>query len=107
MQPTQKTARLICSIVRNNKFKTKEILNMKKIVLIFLFCLAMSSLLLAAEKPSEESLIKAWEELQKRDSNTATFEKIADRRYKFRTNLFPFVYAHMPAVIIIQMHFSC
>jgi hypothetical protein len=38
----------------------------------------MSSLLLAAQKTTEESLIKAWEELQKRDSNTSTFEKIAD-----------------------------
>lgn len=30
------------------------------------------------------------EELQKSDPNTVTFEKIADRRYKFKTKLFPF-----------------
>lgn len=28
--------------------------------------------------------------MQKSDPNTVTFEKIADRRYKFKTNLFPF-----------------
>src|SRR4030067_2275072 len=42
---------------RNNKFKTKEILDMKSIVLIFFVCLAMSSLLLTAQTRTEESLI--------------------------------------------------
>ncbi len=55
---------------------------MKKIVLIFLVCLAMSSLLLAAQKTTEQSLIKAWEELQKRDSYTASFEKIGEDNFK-------------------------
>ena len=63
---------------------------MRETALILLVCLAMSSLVFAAEKPTEDSLIKAWEELQKSDLNTVTFEKIADRRYKFKTKLFPF-----------------
>lgn len=63
---------------------------MKKIVLILLFSFAMTSLLLAAENPTEESLIKAWEQLQKSDPHTVTFEKIANHRYKFKTTLFPF-----------------
>ena len=63
---------------------------MRETALILPVCLGMSSLVFAAEKPTEESLIKAWEELQKSDPNTVTFEKIADRRYKFKTKLFPF-----------------
>jgi hypothetical protein len=63
---------------------------MKKISLALLFCLAMTSLLFANEKPTEESLIRAWEELQKSDPNTVNFKKITDHRYKFKTNLFPF-----------------
>jgi len=63
---------------------------MKKIAIALFSCLILPSLLLAGEKPTEESLIKAWEELQKSDPNTVTFEKIANRRYKFRTKLFPF-----------------
>lgn len=63
---------------------------MKNTIWVLLFCLAMTSLLFAAEKPTEESLIKAWEELQKSDPNTVMFEKIEDHRYKLKTNLFPF-----------------
>jgi len=53
-------------------------------------CLALSPLLFAAEQPTETSLIEAWEVLQKSDPNIATFEKISDRSYKFKTTLFPF-----------------
>ncbi len=63
---------------------------MRKIILMLLLSLFMTSLSLAGEKPTETSLISAWEQLQKNDPNVATFEKIADRRYKFKTNLFPF-----------------
>ena len=63
---------------------------MKRIILVLLFCFVMPTLLLATEKPSEESLIKAWEELKKSDPNTITFEKIADHLYKYKTKLFPF-----------------
>lgn len=63
---------------------------MRQIILGLLFCFAMSSLLLAAAKPTEESLIKAWEELQKTDSNNVTFERIADGLYKYKTKFFPF-----------------
>lgn len=63
---------------------------MKKFILPFLLCLAMASSVCAAEKPSEESLIKAWEQVQKSNPAIVTFEKIADRQYKFKTTLFPF-----------------
>ena len=63
---------------------------MKKIILVVLICLAANSLLIASENPTEESLIKAWEELQKKDPNTVAFDKIEDRRYKFKTSLLPF-----------------
>lgn len=64
---------------------------MRKIYLpLLMLCLAMNSLAGAAEKPSEESLIRAWEQVQKSNPATVTFEKIADRQYKFKTTLFPF-----------------
>jgi hypothetical protein len=63
---------------------------MKKIVLFLLLCLVMTSVVVAADKPSEESLIRAWEQVQKNNPATVTFDKIADRRYKFKTTLFPF-----------------
>jgi hypothetical protein len=63
---------------------------MKKIILPILLCLSMVSLLGAAEKPSEESLIKAWEQIQRSDPAAVTFDKISDRRYKFKTTLIPF-----------------
>jgi hypothetical protein len=70
--------------------KNKETSNMKKIALLLLLFLITTSLAVAAETPTEESLIKAWEQVQKHDGNTMKFEKIADRRYKFKTKLFPF-----------------
>jgi hypothetical protein len=63
---------------------------MRKIILSLLFCFAMSTLLFAIEKPDEASLIKAWEEIQKTDPNTVTFEKIEDGLYKYKTKFFPF-----------------
>ncbi len=63
---------------------------MRKIILSLLLCLVMNSLVGAVEKPSEESLIKAWEQIQKSNPATVTFDKLADRRYKFKTTQFPF-----------------
>lgn len=63
---------------------------MTKIILTLLLCLFSVSLLAAAEKPSEESLIKAWEQIQKSNPDTVMFEKIEDRRYKFKTTFIPF-----------------
>jgi hypothetical protein len=44
----------------------------------------------ASAQPSKESLIQAWEKIQKSDPETVVFEKIADNSYKFKTNRFPF-----------------
>ncbi len=63
---------------------------MKKIVLMLFIGLISTSLALAAETPTEESLIRTWEQVQKNDSNTKKFEKVSDRRYKFQSKLFPF-----------------
>lgn len=40
--------------------------------------------------PTEESLIVAWETLQRSDPATLKLEKTAERSYRFHTNRFPF-----------------
>ena len=44
----------------------------------------------AEQRPTETSFVKAWEEVQKSDPETVTFEKVGERRYRFKTNRFPF-----------------
>ena len=44
----------------------------------------------ALAQPSQESLLKAWEQVQKSDPDTLVFEKIAEGRYRFKTGRFPF-----------------
>jgi hypothetical protein len=44
----------------------------------------------AQQRPTETSFVKAWEDVQKGDPETVTFEKVGERRYKFKTNRFPF-----------------
>ncbi len=66
---------------------------MKKMIFTILLCVAASltfggSVLWA--QPSEDSLIQAWETLQKSDPKVVTLEKLSDRRYKFKTDYFPF-----------------
>lgn len=63
---------------------------MKKIFFAVLFCFMLSISLYAAETPTEDSLIKTWENIQKNDPNTVTFERINDRHYKLSNKLFPF-----------------
>ena len=46
---------------------------MKKIFLSLLLCLAMNFSVGAADKPTEESLIKAWEQVQKSNPASVTF----------------------------------
>ena len=41
-------------------------------------------------QPSEESLLSAWEALQKNNPKTVVFEKLGERDYKFKTQMFPF-----------------
>jgi hypothetical protein len=44
----------------------------------------------AQAQPSQQSLVEAWERLQRSDPETLAFEKIAERRYRFKTSRFPF-----------------
>lgn len=44
----------------------------------------------AAEEPTRESLLTAWEQVQRDDPNTVVFEKVEPDRYRFETRLFPF-----------------
>jgi len=60
----------------------------KKIVL-FLLIVGLMAVLLQAQE-TEESLLKAWEEVQKNDSKISIFEKLAEKRYKFKSEHFPF-----------------
>ncbi|HWS90636.1 MAG TPA: hypothetical protein VN282_26950 [Pyrinomonadaceae bacterium] len=43
-----------------------------------------------AQQPTQASLINAWEQVQKDDPETVTFEKLGERSYRFKTNRFPF-----------------
>jgi len=45
---------------------------------------------LAKATPTEASLIEAWEAVQRNDPQTEIFEKIGDRRYRFKTRRFAF-----------------
>ncbi|HEX8285375.1 MAG TPA: hypothetical protein VF588_18615 [Pyrinomonadaceae bacterium] len=42
------------------------------------------------QQATQDSLVKAWEQVQKGDPETVTFEKVGERRYRFKTNRFPF-----------------
>lgn len=44
----------------------------------------------AADMPSEASLIAAWEDIQKNDPKTTTFEKKGEGEYHFATERFPY-----------------
>lgn len=55
------------------------------------FIVLLFATLLPAQAPSSEAeLLATWEVSIKSDPSTITFEKIADRRYRFKTRLFPF-----------------
>ena len=43
-----------------------------------------------AAQPTKESLLAAWESLQKNDPETVTFEKLAEKHYRYKTNRLPF-----------------
>ncbi len=62
----------------------------KTLFILLLLCFAFCPFIHAAEMPTEDSLIKAWENIQKSDTNNVKFEKIEDRTYKLSNKLFPF-----------------
>jgi len=58
---------------------------------------ALASLLLfprlsrcSADQPTKESLLAAWEEIQRTDPHTKVFEKLSDNHYRFKTDWFPY-----------------
>ena len=55
-----------------------------------LLTLAFTCADVRAEQPTQASLVKAWEEIQKDDPETVTFEKVGEQTYRFKTNRFPF-----------------
>jgi hypothetical protein len=57
-------------------------------IALVLFCIFFPASLFAA--PTEESLLEAWENIQKKDPKTIIFEKISSGRYRFKTERFPF-----------------
>ncbi len=56
--------------------------------ILFLIWLFPACLVFA--DPTKESLIQAWEQAQKNDSETVTLEKIETNRYRFETKRFSF-----------------
>jgi hypothetical protein len=42
------------------------------------------------QQATQDSLVEAWELVQRGDPETVTFEKLGERRYRFKTNRFPF-----------------
>lgn len=42
------------------------------------------------QQATRDSLVRAWEQAQKGDPETVAFEKVGERRYRFKTNRFPF-----------------
>lgn len=63
---------------------------MKKVFIAVLLCLVFSFVGFAQQLPTEESLIAAWEEIQKNDPNNIKFEKIKNKEYKISNNKIPF-----------------
>jgi hypothetical protein len=41
-------------------------------------------------QPTGDSLIQAWENVQKKDPKVVVFEKLEDKHYKFKTDYFPY-----------------
>ncbi|HEV7889561.1 MAG TPA: hypothetical protein VGP08_02925 [Pyrinomonadaceae bacterium] len=67
---------------------------MTKARLLTLLCaallVALSHAPARAAQATQAALVKAWEEVQRNDLETVTFEKTGEGRYKFKTNRFPF-----------------
>lgn len=68
---------------------------MTKVKMLTLLCAALLVALShaharAAAQATQASLVKAWEEVQRNDPETVTFEKTGEGRYKFKTERFPF-----------------
>jgi len=60
------------------------------LTLVALLALTLAGADARAQQPTQASLIRAWEQVQKDDPEAVTFEKVGERNYKFKTNRFPF-----------------
>ncbi len=65
-----------------------RLLRLNIVILSGLFFLFAPVILFAV--PTEESLIEAWENIQKKDPETVVFEYISPGSYRFKTERFPF-----------------
>jgi len=59
-------------------------------LLAALILVALSHAAALGAQPTQAALVKAWEEIQRKDPDTVMFEKIGEGRYRFKTNRFPF-----------------
>lgn len=65
-----------------------KFMGLNMVVINGLFFLFAPVILFAA--PTEESLIEAWENVQKKDPETVVFENLSPGSYRFKTERFPF-----------------
>jgi hypothetical protein len=65
-------------------------MNRTKALLVGMMVLVVVGASLEATEPSRESLLAAWEALQRDDPQTLQFEKIEGGRYRYATERFPF-----------------
>lgn len=65
---------------------------LRRILIPLFACFALFTLTLAAQAagPDKQALLEAWEAAQLDDPQTLIFEKVADKRYTFQTDRFPY-----------------
>jgi hypothetical protein len=68
----------------------EEIMKLFSIRLLKLTVLSMLLISPVYAQPTGESLIQAWEKIQKSDPKVLNLEKLGDNHYKFKTDHFPF-----------------
>jgi hypothetical protein len=65
-------------------------MNRKLLLLVCVLMLAAGGATAQVAEPNRDSLLAAWEALQRDDPQTLQFEKIEDGRYRYQTERFPF-----------------
>lgn len=63
---------------------------MARIILVLILLFSTPSLVLSANEPTEESLIKAWEKTLSSNQHTILLKKLSSNLYEYETNLFPY-----------------
>lgn len=80
-------ARMMAEISRRN---VTGFLAAAMMLAVFVLCAVNPAAAQETAMPSEASLIAAWEDIQKNDSKTVTFEKTGEGTYRFATERFPY-----------------